>query len=586
MAYQTPKTIAEVINGIKNTDYVLPAIQREYVWKEDQIELLFDSIMRGYPISTFLFWKIDEEKLSEFDFYEFLKKYDSRDYHNKKAHLPKNKDIHAVLDGQQRMTSLYLALCGSFTKRQKGARKDNPQSYKKKELYLNLIKSADGVEKLYDFKFLSKKELVNDENNFWFRCKDILDFSDKEEDNENFIELQNLDDTEKYGSQKVRKVRKTLNKFWDAVHRIGTISYYLEESKELEKVLQIFIRVNSGGTVLSYSDLLLSIATAQWKNESARDIIHEFVDEINNFGNGFAFNKDFVLKSCLVLCDLDVKFHIDNFTSKNMKKIEDNWDEIAGSILAAVQLVNSFGYDGKSLTSSNAVIPIAYYIYKNNLKTKILTSKKNEKDRENINIWLSASLLQNVFSGQPDGVYPKIRNVVNNHSGDFPLKELIEEFKGTRKSLLFTDDEIDNILEYKYGTRLAFIALNLLYPNLNRQFTFHIDHIHPKNEFYKKRMQSKGFSEEEITMYNSQKDKLPNLQLLTSAENIGKNGKPLEQWLDDNFSSETKKNNYLNSHYILIQQSCSFEDFDNFYDKRRELLKEKFRNSLKELITL
>jgi len=110
-----------------------------------------------------------------------------------------------------------------------------------------------------------------------------------------------------------------LSKLRNIIHQ-GTISFYLEESEELDKVLQIFIRVNSGGTKLSYSDLLLSIATAQWKEKDAREAIHDFVDEINVIGDGFKFNKDLILKGCLVLSDLNhVRFKVDNFTKSNMK---------------------------------------------------------------------------------------------------------------------------------------------------------------------------------------------------------------------------------------------------------------------------
>ena len=97
------------------------------------------------------------------------------------------------------------------------------------------------------------------------------------------------------------------------------MNFFLEKSEELDKVLQIFIRINQGGTKLSYSDLLLSIATAQWKKLDASKVIHEFVDKINDIGKGFNFNKDFVLKSCLVLADIkDIKFKVDNFSSENM----------------------------------------------------------------------------------------------------------------------------------------------------------------------------------------------------------------------------------------------------------------------------
>ncbi len=56
MAFQTPLTIAAVVRDVQRRRYVLPAIQREFVWSDDKICALFDSLMRGYPIGSFLFW--------------------------------------------------------------------------------------------------------------------------------------------------------------------------------------------------------------------------------------------------------------------------------------------------------------------------------------------------------------------------------------------------------------------------------------------------------------------------------------------------------------------------------------------------
>ena len=50
----------------------LPAIQRKFVWKPNQIEKLFDSIMRGYPIGTFLFWDLEENNVNKYTFYKFI----------------------------------------------------------------------------------------------------------------------------------------------------------------------------------------------------------------------------------------------------------------------------------------------------------------------------------------------------------------------------------------------------------------------------------------------------------------------------------------------------------------------------------
>lgn len=171
MAYQTPITIKDAINNIKRRYYVLPSIQREFVWDTDQIETLFDSLMRDYPISTFLFWKVEKDRIKDFQFYEFLKHYHEKDNrHNKKADLSSDSDVIALLDGQQRMTSMYVALTGSYAKKMPYFRKSSSHAYPKKKLYLNLLKKSDEMEVEYDFKFLTESEAKPTESSFWFEC--------------------------------------------------------------------------------------------------------------------------------------------------------------------------------------------------------------------------------------------------------------------------------------------------------------------------------------------------------------------------------------------------------------------------------
>ena len=113
MSFERPITIKEAIFNINSKKYLLPAIQREFVWSTEQITRLFDSLMRDYPIGSFLFWKVDKQKRKDYQFYEFIKDFHERDNrHNPKANTKGEDDITAILDGQQRMTALFLALTG------------------------------------------------------------------------------------------------------------------------------------------------------------------------------------------------------------------------------------------------------------------------------------------------------------------------------------------------------------------------------------------------------------------------------------------------------------------------------------------
>ncbi len=388
-----------------------------------------------------------------------------------------------------------------------------------------------------------------------------------------YLMERDLTDSSIYSKESRTFALKTLNNFFNVIHQKGTISYYLEEGEELDKVLQIFIRINSGGTKLSYSDLLLSIATAQWKEKDAREVILEFVDSINQIGDGFNFNKDIILKSCLVLADFDVKFKVDNFTKENMLTFEANWDKTSAAMRASIDLVSKLGYSRDNLSANNAIIPIAYFIYKNDFIDSILHSGQREGDRKAIKEWLARVLLRGTFGGTPDSIYPVMRNIFNDNLGHFPLPEIIEHYRGRTKSISFNEDDIESILDLQYGKAKTYCALSLLYPGLNYSFKYHQDHIHPQSYFNKKSLRNNGFSEEVIDTYLSHYNSLANLQLLQATENIEKSDKPFAKWLEQRYLNQTERESCLLQNHITPNQSLEFSDFISFIEIRRKTLK-------------
>lgn len=580
MSYETPITIKKAIDNIKSRKYVLPSIQREFVWSTEQIETLFDSLMRDYPISTFLFWTVDQNSVNDFQFYDFLREYhEVKSRHNLRAQLNGDQPLIALLDGQQRMTSLYIALNGTYAERLPNQRKNNPNAYPEKKLYLNLLKYADSVEMKFDFKFLTIDEANNSPGYFWFECGNILAL-DIPMKVTNYLMANNLLNSAVYTSEQNGFALNTLNQFFNIIHQKGTISYYLENSNELDKVLQIFIRVNSGGTKLSYSDLLLSIATAQWKDTDAREVIHEFVDEINNIGDGFNFNKDIVLKSCLVLNNLDVKFKVDNFTKDNMKIIESNWIKTSSAFRSSIQLISKLGYSRESLLATNAIIPIAYFIHVNNYEDSILHNSERELDRKAIKEWLARVLLKGTFGGQPDAIYPAMRDLINQNLGKFPIEETINYYKGRTKSISFTEDDLDGILNLQYGQARAYCALTILYPSLNNNFKYHQDHIHPKSFFNRKKLKDLGVDEAKINEYLEQFNGLANLQLLETTQNIEKSDKTFEIWLNSTFPEQSRRESFLSQNYINPNQSLDLDDFLIFIRDRSATIKNQLKHIL------
>lgn len=585
MSYEKPINIKEAVAAIQDQDYILPSIQREFVWNTFQIELLFDSIMRDYPISTFLFWKVKSENLSQFKFYRFLSNYHERDRrHNEPAELNETKDRMAVLDGQQRLTALYIGLKGSDARKLAKYNWTSDHAFPVKKLYINLLKGAESSEKEFDFRFLTDNEVVRfhekyKEEYHWFKVGDILNINNVM-DIMTYLTQNRLMDTSVRTQEQTLFASKILSKLFQVINEQELINFFLEKSNSLDKVLHIFIRVNSGGTKLSYSDLLLSIATAQWKNKDAREIIHHFVDYINNIGNKFSFNKDLVLKSCLVLTDLkDIRFRVDNFSTDNMSLIENEWDNISLAISSSIKLINQFGFSGQTLTATNAIIPIAYFLKKNNIGEEILTHSNQDQNRTLIKEWIIRALLKKVFGGTPDSLYPTYRNIISENPGLFPLEKLIEKYKGTNKSLDFQEDNIEHLLTTQYGSSFAFMVLSLLYP-LNNNYIFHQDHIHPKSLFNKKNLESIGVTGDSLNKFINNYNSLPNIQLIEAISNQQKSAKPFNEWLEQTYQTVEKRNSYKMLHFISENVDLKLMNFLDFFEKRRLLIKTELMNRL------
>src|ERR1700722_8843513 len=184
MSYRS-ETIALAV-GRMNRQYFLPAIQREFVWKTEQIVQLFDSIMRGYPISSFLFWELKQENRDKWQVYEFLEKAKHGGTHNQQANIHGVTSLSLVLDGQQRLTSLMIGLRGTYTAKKKYKRWDNADAWSEQRLHLDLFADPRDVSEesaesgvYYKFAFMEVTP-PQDAEHYWFKIGRILDFDERQ----------------------------------------------------------------------------------------------------------------------------------------------------------------------------------------------------------------------------------------------------------------------------------------------------------------------------------------------------------------------------------------------------------------------
>ena len=549
-------TIRKIIRSISGEDIserlCLPNIQRNFIWKKEQIEKLFDSIMREYPISTLLFWKTKESlKVRKFiDNYKDSLKFTD-------FYVPKDEKIKlVVLDGQQRLQSLYIALKGS---------------YNEKELYFNVFSGdVEFGDPKYIFEFLSQE--IAEPVQGWIKFKDLVD------SNKDYYALAEevISNINSSGSE-ISDDKKSLIRINISIlkrefcERENIIYQQLDsvdnpEIYRLNDVVEIFIRANSGGTPLSKSDLMFSLLSANW--EDIEEELNIILDDLNR--KGYRFDRDFILKSCLVLIETGAKYDVLKFRAdENLNKIKDSWEKIKNSIKDIADFIYCRTYlrDDKALSSYITLIPLIYFRYNYlDLWKKI--------DKTLISMWLLNMLLTGAFSGSSDTLLDTvIKNIRNNNR--FDIDAINSDILNRGRSINLTEDTIYNT---KYGMRDIYALMNILYKDFDFQPLYSgnlptIDHIFPKSKLKGIKIESSETSRMVMKYKSEEINQFSNLMLLSREENVEeKKDMDAHVWLSQ------QNEEYLELHSIPDDRSLwEIESFENFIIERKKILKSKFR---------
>ena len=589
--YENPITIADAIAAIHERAYLLPAIQRKFVWSTGKICALFDSIMRGYPINTFMFWKVQSAELKKsYKFYDFLKSYCQR-FEEENPSIPvkgDTQDFFAVIDGQQRLTSLYIGLCGTYAYKQPRMwwpKANDPKILPPRKLYLDLAERldprADNALMVYNFRFLTDEQhqraSKSGEPNRWLCMHDVLNFPKLRLD-EVLLEIVEPE-LSKRGLADNTFAKKALLRVYQVIRSEEIIHYFLEPSQDVDRVLDVFIKTNSGGEPLAFSDLLMSIAVANWDGDFRQevgDLTQSLLQEM-----GFHIDRDWILKTCLMLTESDVGFKVQNFNAKKVKQIQGEWQDIQSCIKETFRLVRRFGINAESLVSGNAVIPICYYLYKHHFNGRPLYEAVNssphvKEQRAKISQWFYMALLKGVFGGMADTILASMRDVLKRNLKDvsFPLGKIIERYQGTNKDLRFDDEYIESLLDVQHGEGRCRVLLHLLFPEMNPDHVFHIDHLHPKSAFSKRLLGQWDFLQADKALLEffadpSHWNSVANLHLLDEHQNLSKQDSALDEWVESE--------DIATGDLLLDGVNLSLSAFKEFYQERRARLKKRLK---------
>ena len=553
-------TIYEALQNIRDGKYVMPAFQRQFVWSMEQIEKLWDSILLDYPIATFLFWHVDDSNvtwdtyfcnfLSEVTF-DSRKQADSVNYELTSINV-KNTDT-AVLDGQQRLTSLYLSLFGEGYIRPNYARKKSGDRLVTKlliELNKNKI-SVDEEEynsKKFDIKFSEKIGRLSPTQ---FEIKNIIDqkFQD-DSTREKAIEdaIVNVPaDSKEYA-------RNILKKLYNKIFVEKLIRYTEITDMKQDDALEMFVRFNSGGRPLRKSEITMSILEAYWPSAKT-EFGKILVDSYQNFGT------DFIIRSALMLYGDVVKSNISKQIAEDLKN---NWNAFKKALKDLERVLKGMKIEVSRFSSSwNVLLPIIYYIYYN---------PDFDKNTEGVRAYLLRAIFFTYFKSGTTGKLQQMKSNINSFDYEITIEMLSQ-----MNDLRVTDGKIEDVLNSEKGSRVA--GEVLYYLNLdwtNKNFKYEQDHLHPESRFNGSKPIS--VSMEDWKRWRGMRNRLPNLHLLEGRSNGSKNDMRLVDYYND--MNDEQKAEFCKQAMIPQDVSLEIEDFEIFYEKRKAILTEKIRELL------
>lgn len=567
MAIWKTYRVADIVTEIDEEKFVLPVIQRSLVWTEDKMELLFDTLLKGDSFGGVMV--IEEEKDTKplFNYRPFTK----NGYFIPSGQVDTLKQIQFfVIDGQQRLQTFYIGLKGTING---------------KSLYFDLFSDFNSE---YEFKFEkdeSKLPKISKENidrkiqeHFWYPAKELLrrlkDTNDEDQVANEIIKNNNIVEE----SQKTH-ITKNVKAFYKNViisETLGiskvVINKSLPETENRQRIVELFRRLNDGGTRLSSFDLVASILKGfSWEMEG---FLREILEENQDIG----LTQDNLIKLIFILQDNH---------SKEMASIEATDAEFAiknrERIIATIKALKDFLEYSKTLDyykeGNRSFIPlffISYHLFHKDIDNNTLMNYFNNYETGNADFplmkrWLYHSLINGVFRSKGAGWIPyktgirKILEAIKTHKNKaFPIEELFQVY--INHPISFTTsytssnlDQLDNSFVYY-----------LMYDRARTTRTNDIDHIMPKNI-----LETKKFDSVKI-------NSIKNFQLLDFGTNRGaKNGKPFKEWIDNPEYVKDKKS-YVKLHLIPTDETLWTEDkFEEFIEARGNLILKKLEEYVK-----
>jgi uncharacterized protein with ParB-like and HNH nuclease domain len=553
MANWEPYTVADVISKIEQGTIVLPVIQRRLVWDEEKMELLFDTLLKKNSFGGIMALEEEKDQKPLFAIRNFTK--DGTIVESVFIEkIPQNHSL--IIDGQQRLQAFYIGITGSING---------------KVLYLDLFSDYSDLE--FDFRFtddINRLPLQNNEKNFIQQCfwhpvyylfNRLKLTNDPFQVSEEVIMDKKVMDTEQQKAIRMNIGYFYLNVFGGKHVGIAKvdINRTLDETSNRQRIVELFRRLNDGGTRLSAYDLVASILKGfEWKME-------KFLDDTLKDYQDIGMTQDDLIKLIFILRDNHAK-EMSDIEAEDAKFAVDKKDRICEMLKALKKFLIASKLYEYYRSENRSFIPlyfIAYHIFHRETSTDNLHKLFDTYDTGNLDYkklykWIYLSLLNGLF-GRGKGWIPyktgirKLLNVIKvNKNKDFPFEKIIDTYKN--HPLVFFDNIDENNLNLLDMPFLFYV----LYDREAIIRMQDIDHIQPINKLRNN--------------FNSQLiNRVENYQLLDVGTNRGtKREKSLKEWITTEVEN---KELYLSRHLIPKDEKFwKLENYESFLKKRRDLI--------------
>ena len=535
--------INQILDKVDENQLFVPAFQREYVWKRENAKDLIASLIRKYPTGTMLTWETSSPP----------------ELKGKWRYDPRQGAVKIILDGQQRITTLYLLIKDKI-----------PPYYKESEilkdprgLYVNI-----GTLELQYY-----KPTIMQSDPQWVNITDIFQRKIRERDLIRAVQDKGIEIS--------REEEDIISDNFRAVENIPDIEF-VEQSipikASLKEAIDIFYIVNSSGVNLTEAELALAQISGYWPQ--AREIFKKKLEQLKE--EGFVFKLDFI-----IYCLLGVLHNIGSDMTKlhdksNDKKLKEAWKKLDEEVIDyVVNVLRSQAYVDHSdeINSVYALVPIVVYFYNTGI------SSLSEVNIKKVIKWFYYSQIRQRYISQlPQKLDKDIGIVVRSEN---PFDELLYNLK-LERSLDISPDEfigvgIQNALfslmrwYFKSKNAICFTTGNGIRKNMGKKYSLEWDHIFPysilKENGYNINNRHKYALAQEIT----------NRAILTQIANRKKSKELAENYLKD---VKQKFPSALKLQIVPEEEKLwKLENFEQFLEIRRKMLAKELNNFLDKITT-